>query len=63
MRFEPILHNLLPTDTGFKECQIYNRLIGARPIGPGSLTTKIENLKLWELECKSALESVREILK
>ncbi len=63
MKFKAIIHNLIPTDKGFKECQNYNKLIGNRPMGSGSLTTKIENLRLWELECKHSLELARGAVK
>jgi hypothetical protein len=61
--FKPILHNLQRGDVGFKEAQAYNRLIGAKPTTGGSLTSKLENIKLWEMECRHALSKVREVLK
>jgi hypothetical protein len=54
--FTPIIHNLDSTDTGFKEVQYYNKLIGERPsAGMTSLKEKIETVSAWRTACRKAL--------
>lgn len=48
---EYIIHNLKPSDTGFKEVQAYNKLAGNKPIGNMRLSEKLKLQHEWKLEC------------
>jgi hypothetical protein len=60
--FKPIIHNLTPNCTGYKETQLYNSLIANKPKGDGTLTTKLAKIKAWRNLCNQALESARQAI-
>ncbi len=62
--FKPILHNLTKEDGDmFYKARAYNILIGHKPRSGTNLLDKIENQRLWELECKYLLNEIRELIK
>lgn len=64
--FKPIVHNLLKTDKGFKECQEYNKLIGNKAHFTQQafdLQGKIHKEQEWRSACLLALEAVKQTLK
>lgn len=63
MKFSPIIHNLNKNDIGYKECQLYNSLIGNKPTGGMTLTSKLSQIKAWEDLCSQALEKAQSVLK
>lgn len=58
MKFVPIVHNLTPSMTGYKEIQFYNNLIASRPQG-GMLASKLTRLREWEAKCQQALQDAK----
>ncbi|MCA6395501.1 MAG: hypothetical protein IM606_09955 [Cytophagales bacterium] len=62
MQFSPIIHNLNPKSDGYAECQLYNNLINNRPIGDGSLASKLTKIKAWQNLCSEALEKAQQKL-
>jgi hypothetical protein len=61
-KFSPIIHNLSPGCDGYAECQLYNKLIEARPKGDLSLASKIARLAAWKNLCEQALEKAQQKL-
>ena len=60
--FEPIIHNLTPTDKGYKEVQLYNALVGNKPKGNYILSNKIAMQRAWKDLCGQALEAASAVL-
>lgn len=59
--FTPVIHNLIPTDVGFREVQYYNLLINHKPKVKTTLVQYILDEKVWILQCKAALANVKAV--
>ena len=60
----PIIHNLQSSDPAYAAAQHYNALIGNKPkCADMTLDQKIETIRLWQAQCSTALDDVKEIMK
>lgn len=57
--FKPIIHNLQKYDAGFKDAQLYNKLIGMKPKFKIDLAQYAVEISEWKETVNLLLEKIR----